>query len=112
MSSLLAIFFAIIASCSLNSVAAQNNDLFNYAHGDKNENGVTSRGQPNWGQVRCGNAEICVSTVFDLGRRSISLRFHHSHRFLFVGLVWRADWISQQIPSSAAKLFILSVGYR
>ena len=70
MSSMLAIFFAITASCSVNSVAAQNNDLFNYAQADKNENGVTSRGQPNWGQVRCGNAEICVSTGFGLGKRN------------------------------------------
>ena len=43
-------------------VMAQNNDLFNYNNQDITESsGVTSRGQANWGQVRCDNADICVS---------------------------------------------------
>jgi hypothetical protein len=43
------------------SVQAQNNDLFQYGAADVNENGLTNRGQANWDQVRCGNADICVS---------------------------------------------------
>ena len=58
------ILVVVIASVYvLGFVEGQNNDLFNYGSSDRNENGITSRGQPNWDQVRCGNDEICVSKV-------------------------------------------------
>jgi hypothetical protein len=51
----------VLVAMAMGTVQAQNNDLFQYGAADVNENGLTSRGQENWDQVRCGNADTCVS---------------------------------------------------
>lgn len=52
----------VLASSVVLGVESQNSDIFNYYSANKNENGITSRGQPNWDQVRCANTDICVSS--------------------------------------------------
>ena len=59
---------AVFASTFAPRVEGQNNDLFNYYSSDRNENGITSRGQANWDRVRCGNDEICVRSKDTIGR--------------------------------------------
>lgn len=56
-------FQVILLACTTwGVVVGQNYDLFNYDMQNKNEYGITSRGQPQWNKVRCGNAETCVSS--------------------------------------------------
>lgn len=95
-------------------VEGQNYDLFNYYSSDRNENGITSRGQSNWDQVRCGNDEICVrSKEFHcLILRATTRRAQRQSDVLlvFTFLLETSDWFPQQIPRSTAKFLVLSVG--
>ena len=103
-----------IISFVASSVAAQNNDQFAFTENDRNENGVQTRGQKNWGQVRCGNSETCVSLdIITLLLICLSRIVGFSQKniqcisiFLFM-----TDRVPQQISGSATKLLFLSVGY-
>ena len=105
----------VLGCWAIVGVVGQNNDIFNYGLTDINENGMTSRGQPNWNQVRCGNAEICVSLTHVVAIVDTSIGGHRCvPTCLFSWLTTLksiSDWFSQQIPSSAAKLFVLQLGY-
>ena len=53
----------VLGSIFTVGAAGQNFDLFNYGSSNRNENGIISRGQPDWDQVRCGDDTICVSLI-------------------------------------------------
>ncbi len=51
----------VLSLLTLQVVQGNNSDLFNYGSVDITENGVTSFGQENWGDVSCSDFDSCVS---------------------------------------------------